>query len=145
MPKKRGCERNKRPFQKQWFCPYKSSGFTGQKHCFSKHPKTASLPVWFPQAPKILQRTRIADAMALRAPRCRLCASQGLPSPPHPHESAGRFTPVFKRASQNLSRDARSPHIAIVYRCLSIAYLRLSERQPVGCHLQARRRRVPRG
>ena len=34
----------------------------------------AELPVCFPQAPQILQRTLIADAMALRAPRCRLCA-----------------------------------------------------------------------
>ena len=49
---------------------------------------------------KILQRTRIADAMALRAPRCRLCALQGLAPPPHPRESAGRFTPIRKKASQ---------------------------------------------
>ena len=48
----------------------------------------------FPRAPQILQRTRIADAMALRAPRCRLCAFAGACAAPAPRESAGRFTPV---------------------------------------------------
>ena len=31
-----------------------------------------------------------------------------LASPPHPHESAGRFTPIFKRASQDFPRVAQS-------------------------------------
>ena len=43
---------------------------------------------YFPRAPQILQRTRIADAMTLRAPRCRLCAFAGAkwvwPQPPPP-------------------------------------------------------------
>ena len=30
--------------------------------------------MYFPPAPQILQRSLIADAVALRAPRCRLCA-----------------------------------------------------------------------
>ena len=36
----------------------------------------AGLPEDLPQAPQILQRSLIADAMALRAPRCRLCACE---------------------------------------------------------------------
>ena len=63
----------------------------------------------FPQAPQVLQRTRIADAMALRAPRCRLCAFAGACAAPAPRESAGRFTPVLKgKASQDFPRVARS-------------------------------------
>ena len=55
--------------------------------------RTASV---FSASSAILQRTLIADAMALRAPRCRLCALWGLASPPHPHGSVVRFTPILK-------------------------------------------------
>ena len=46
---------------------------------------------------RICARVRQHWEMALRAPRCRFCALWGFASPPHPHESAGRFTPIFKR------------------------------------------------
>ena len=52
----------------------------------------------------------------------------GLASPPRPHESAGRFTPIFKERDISDESDVPPLHTDIVYP-------RLSERQPVGCHL----------
>ena len=64
----------------------------------------------FPRAPQILQRALIADAMALRAPRCRLCAFAGASAAPAPR--GGRATPTGGSAAALPVCFSLSPRVA---------------------------------